>query len=68
MTPTQVKFANFLRIPIFKDTYSFKLGLVDLTGFPDLILRLAKIKPFAKVCIYQIFHGSALRLLLSYIQ
>ena len=30
---------------------SFKLDLVDLTVFPDLNLRLAKIKPLAKVYI-----------------
>ena len=49
---------------IFKNTYfeehlrttpssssSLKLGLVDLTVFPDLNLRLAKNKSFTAVCI-----------------
>ena len=39
-----IKLAKFLRTPILKNTYSFKL-------FPDLNLRLAKIKPFTTVCI-----------------
>ena len=30
---------------------SFKLGLVDLTVFPDLNLTLAKIKPFTTICV-----------------
>ena len=36
---------------ILMNTYSFKLYLVDLTVFPDLNLRLAKIKPFTTVSI-----------------
>ena len=54
-----MKFAKFLRTPILKNIYkrltssssSFKLDLVHLTVFPDLNLRLAKIKPFGAVCI-----------------
>ena len=30
-----MKFAKFLRTSILKNTYSFKLDLVDLTVFPD---------------------------------
>ena len=32
-------------------SFSFKLDLVDLTVFPDLNSKLAKIKPFTTVCI-----------------
>ena len=62
MTPTQV--FSYEIYEIFKNTYfednlrttassssSFKLDLVDLTVFPDLNLRLAKIKSFTTVCI-----------------
>ena len=46
---------------------SFKLDLVDLTVFPDLNLRLAKIKSFTTVCISPNFHVSAVTLFLSYV-
>ena len=36
---------------IFRNTYSFILELVDLTVFLVLNLRLAKIKPYATICI-----------------
>ena len=48
-TPTQLLFCEICKI--LKNTYSFKLDLVGLTVFPDLNLRLAKIKLFTTVCI-----------------
>ena len=48
-TPKQVFFHEICEI--LMNTYSFKLYLVDLTVFPDLNLRLAKIKPFTTVSI-----------------
>ena len=50
---------KFLKTPSLKNickqlpssSSSFKLDLVDLTVFPDLNMRLAKIKPFRGVCI-----------------
>ena len=70
------KFAKFLRAPILKNICkrllssssfsSFKLDLVDLNVFPDLDLRLAKIKPFREVCISK-FSVSVATLLLSYV-
>ena len=43
-------FEEYLRMTAFSFS-SFKLDLVDLTIFPDLNLRMAKIKPFTTVCI-----------------
>ena len=41
-----MKCSKYLRTAVLKNIYSFKLELVDLTIFPDLNLRLAKIKPY----------------------
>ena len=43
-------FEEHLQTTAFSSS-SFKLDLVDLTAFPDLNLRQAKIKPFTTVCI-----------------
>ena len=48
-TPTQLFLCEICEI--WKNIYSFKLDLVGLTVFPNLNLRLAKIKLFTKVCI-----------------
>ena len=43
-------FEEHLRTIAFSSS-SFKLDLADLTIFPDLNLRLAKVKPFTTECI-----------------
>ena len=45
-----MKCSKYLRTAVLKNIYSFKLELVDLTLFPDLNLRLAKIKPHTTTC------------------
>ena len=57
-------FEEHLQTDATSSSSLFKLDLVDLTVFPDLMLRL-KFQPFTTV--YQNFQISAVTLLLSYV-